>query len=303
MQILRISDVGLSQDASHAFHSMLGIVQGRAAAEWQLSDPAQADVVLAPTQHGVDAIAKAGKAVVFVVEERNAWLDAPFVLRHPFRVMQLLSILDAVSTHLQPANASAPAGSWSGAHALRQLLTRGNTSQWHVADGAHGERLWIGSGLAAATPATLAALRAGGFKPGAFVPTAAGPHDACETMPRQDAAWYVGLSASTELAPWLSATTSYRLRRWPDFGRIEATPAMLRLSAAAATAANTPPALAASAQLSMAQTHRFLNAASLAGLLVVAPHSATASRSAPAAPGSWTRLFGGLRRRLGMANA
>lgn len=302
MQMLRISDVGLSPDASHAFHSMLGIVQGRANANWQLSDPAHADVVLAPTQAGASALAGSGKAIVFVVEERNAWLDAPFVLRHPFRVMQLLSILDAVSVHLQPAHAGPAAAGWSGAQSLRKLLAQGGTSQWHVTEGVHGERLWIGAASAVASPATLTALRAGTFKPAEFIPSATAPDANGETMSRQDAAWHVGYYAAAELAPWLSEHTAYRLRRWPDFGRIEATPAILRLSAAAATVATTPAALASATGLPAAEVHRFLNAASLAGVLASAPRSE--ARPHPhETTGGWTRLLGGLRRRLGMARA
>jgi hypothetical protein len=100
-----------------------------------------------------------------VVEERNAWLDAPFVLRHPFRVMQLLSILDAISTHLRPANAEQVGAAWSGAQSLRQLLAQCGASQWHVAEGTGGERLWVSAHNAAAAPATLVALKAGNFKP------------------------------------------------------------------------------------------------------------------------------------------
>jgi len=303
MQTLRISDVGLSPDASRAFHSMLGIVQGRAAAHWQLTDPAQADVLLTPTQHERSAIAGIGKAIVLVVEERNAWLDAPFVLRHPFRVMQLLSILDAVSVQLHPAHIERPPAGWAGAQSLRQLLAQGNTSQWHVAEGGAGKRLWIGARSAAATPAALVALKAGSFAHGEFLPSANTPEDDCVALPRQDAAWYVGYHASTELAPWLSAHASMRLRRWPDFGRIEASLAAFRLSAETALAATTPAALAMSTRVADAEVHRFLNAASLAGLLVVAPRSEAAPRAPHAMPGGWTRLLGGLRRRLGMASA
>lgn len=302
MQTLRISDVGLSHDASRAFHSMLGIVQGRAAASWQLSDPAHADVLLAPTQHDTRPAPGNRQAIVYVVEERNAWLDAPFVLRHPFRVMQLLSILDAISTHLRPANAEQVGAAWSGAQSLRQLLAQCGASQWHVAEGTGGERLWVSAHNAAAAPATLVALKAGRFKPAGFVPSATAPDGGCEAIPRQDAAWYVGHHAANGLAPWLSEHTAYRLRRWPDFGRIEATAAALRLSAASATAATTPAALAASTGLPAVEVHRFVNAASLAGLLVPAPHSHGAL-GVHNPPDGWTRLFGGLRRRLGMARA
>jgi len=303
MHTFRISDFGLPPDASRAFRSMLGIVQGRAAAHWQLTEPAQADVVLTPPGH--DGTAATAKAVVYVVEERNAWLDAPFVLRHPFRVMQLLSLLDAIATQLQSTSPQKRTGATVAVNAqsLRQLLAQGNLSRWHVAEDTQGERLWVGAHAAAAAPAALAALKTGRFRPGGFVPATGEPDAACASMPRQDAAWYIGYHATPDLAPWLSAHSAYRLLRWPDFGRIAPAPSMLRLSAAAATAAMTPAALAAATQLPAAEVNRFLAAASLAGLLAAAPRSELAPRTPHASPGSWTRLLGGLRRRLGMACA
>ncbi len=125
MRNLRISDIGLSKDASHAFHSMLAIVQGRAAADWHLSTPAEADVLLAPTQQAAHGAHTRDKTVIVVAEERSEWIDAPFVLRHPFRVMQILSILDAVSAHLQTEPVTACSTHWAGAQSLRALILHG----------------------------------------------------------------------------------------------------------------------------------------------------------------------------------
>lgn len=308
MKSLRICDVGLAPDTSHAFHSMLKVVSGRSRAEWSLASPAEADVMIASSDGDPAPFAAwgaSGKPVVLVIDDRCSWPPAPYVLRHPFRVMQLLSILDDVAEQFQSRPATAPGdrAEWAAAESLRRCMTRAGGADGYVARCAGGEQIWIGHGVAHAEATVLARLREHGLGLGAFEPARAAPIAAAKPFPLCDLGWFVGHHGSGELAPWLPEDGSYRLRRWPDFGRVGVVAGLLELCAHATTRAWTPATLAAAAGQPLAGVHRFLNAASLAGLL--APVHATHARTAAAPPGSvpegWRRFLGGLRRRLGLA--
>ena len=89
MRTLGICATGLAPDPLRVFHSMLKVVEGRSLAAWRPGTMEQADV-----------------------------LPARFVLRLPFRVMQLLSLLDEVAAFLAaPPAAASTAGQsrWAAA--------------------------------------------------------------------------------------------------------------------------------------------------------------------------------------------
>ncbi len=164
MKALKICDVGLHPDTSHAFHSMLKVVAGRSKADWSIGGVADADVMIASSGGDPASFAAwgaSGKPFVLVVDDRGSWPPTPFVLRHPFRVMQLLSILDDVAEQFHGRSTSTPADSvaWSAAEALRLCMSRMGVGEWQVARGDLGEELWLGGGSAHADPATLARLR------------------------------------------------------------------------------------------------------------------------------------------------
>jgi len=307
MPTLKICDVGLQPDTSHAFHSMLTIVAGRSKAAWQLAGVEHADVLFASSEGDGSAFAAwgaTGKPVVLVIDDRSSWPPAPFVLRHPFRVMQLLSVLDDVADLLaaSPGRERGDPSRWSAAESLRALMPQSGNAAWHVTRTPLGEEVWLGHGLVRAAARTIARLRAGELEVAAFHPTGTSPPADAPAIAACDFAWYVGLSGPARLAPWLFADVAYRLRRWPDFGRLGVNTGMLELCAMSTVRAWTPAALVeASGQLA-ADVHRFLAAASLAGLLV-----ANGSEQAPAllargrVQSGWDRFLGGLRRHLGLA--
>ncbi|MET0225637.1 MAG: hypothetical protein ABW187_04280, partial [Dokdonella sp.] len=116
----------------------------------------------------------------------------------------------------------------------------------------------------------------------------------------RDVAWYVGAHGPAELAPWLRPDTSYRLRGWPDFGRLGTAPHLIELAATAALRAHLPAELGERAGCAPADAYRFLAATSLAGLLtsftraeaIEHPHNVAPAR------GAWTRFVADLRRHL-----
>lgn len=307
MQTLKICDVGLQPDTSHAFHSMLKIVAGRSKAAWQLADIHGADVLFASSGGDGGAFAAwgtTGKPVVLVIDDRGSWPPAPFVLRHPFRVMQLLSVLDDVAELLaaSPAKERGDRGRWSGAESLRALMPQSGKADWHVARSPLGQEVWLGRGRAHASASTIARVREGDFELGGFHPTGTAPPIDAISISACDLAWYVGLGGPMQLAPWLAPDAAYRLRRWPDFGRLGASAELMELCAMSTVRAWTPPALVEASGQEAGGVHRFLAAASLAGLLAAnAGESADGSLAHVRIQSGWTRFLGGLRRHLGLA--
>ena len=308
MKNLRICDVGLAPDTSHAFHSMLNVVSGRSRAVWSLAEAATADVMIASCDGDPASLAAwraSGKPLVLVIDDRSSWPPAPFVLRHPFRVMQLLSILDDVAEQFQarPSAAMRDRAAWAAAESLRQCMPHATGADWQVARASDGRQVWIGRGHAHADADALAGLRECDMRVGAFESTGIPPPASAKAFALCDLAWFIGLGGDGDLAPWLARDSAYRLRRWPDFGRLGAGKGLLELCAHATTHAWAPAPLARATGQPLVDVHRFLNAASLAGLLA----SAQASVAGPptprpaAASGGWHRLLGGLRRRLGFA--
>jgi hypothetical protein len=276
-------------------------------AAWKSSTIEHADVLLAYTdgRPGVlDTWYATGKPAILVIDDRANWPAAPFVLRYPFRVMQLLALLDGIAEHLRARAAPAPRDNtaWAAAEDLRRLTTQAGERGWHVAAAGEREELWIGEGHACASAAVWRGLREGALRLGPF-----GHHAAAAPVDAQrgaiaDVAWFAGIHGRDELAPWLSADSAYRLRRWPDFGRLGGAAALLDLAAAAAARPCTPGELAARAACTVAQANRFLSAASLAGLLVAATREDSGAHASAAAPArGWMSFIHDLRRQLGWA--
>jgi hypothetical protein len=305
MQTLRICDIGLSVDASLAFHSMLKIVDGRSLASWQSSDAGEADVLLVHANSNPGALSawtSSGRPAVLVIDDRASWPPAPFVLRYPFRVMQLLSLLDNIAEHLRSRSTrvASDGAAWAGAVSLRHLMAQTGERGWHIAHAGDRAFLWVGDSHAHALPATLQGLREGKLALGAFSAASEPPPAATQSCALRDIAWFVGAHGPTELAPWLRPDTNYRLRQWPDFGRLGAAPHMIELAAVAAASAHGPADLVERAGCTPADAHRFLAAASLAGLLTSVPRAYAIEHPRNVAParGAWTRFVADLRRHL-----
>jgi hypothetical protein len=303
---LKISDIGLSENASHAFHSMLKIVQGRSIAFWQPSDIEHADVLLA--QAGgqaavIDAWGQTGKPLVLLTDDRDTKHDNHFALSYPFRVMQLLSMLDNVADHLRdyPTSATEHTTSpWTCAMSLRQLATPPLDDVWHVAHSADYCCVWISHGYAYASAEAFARLRCGELVLGNFSLSTISAPSTCVSHAVSDLAWFVGLSGAHDLAPWLGHDTPYRLHLWPDFGRLGAPMHMVELAAHASACARTPLALLQHSGFPQADVYRFLAAAAMAGWLSADTDAQDEEKntlvSVPLRSG-WTRLMEHLRRR------
>jgi hypothetical protein len=239
----------------------------------------------------------------------------------------VLRILEQLDAELDPDSAAAEqaaSGSpgkngvsqgnnaWDFVEALRTLRLVSNADIWLVGKSASASVLWVqGDGSRyCCDSATVRAIRMGTGNLGELTlqKTVAPP---AELRPRSGAelAWFEGYHASAQIAPWLSDRATYRLTRWPDFGRVRPDDSLLRaaqirvlaaLDAAPATAAQ----LSARTDTSPEVAIRTLNALAGCDFVEVAPTAAADQASTrPALPvlaGRLRQFLRNVRRHLGL---
>lgn len=302
----KIAVVGLGDDATHAFQSMLKILDGRSSAAWELSTPDRAEVLMAGAHSNEPAIehwARTDKPMIAVYEGGTARPIGTHTLCHPFRVMQLLGVLDDVERALvTPARATPPVErlhpGWAFAESLRRLARNTATGRLYATAGAlfvqdDLSAYFIGADLwqqLVHEYVELPPLEA----------VAEGVPDGHARRPVLELAWFSGLNGPPGLAPWLDRRASHRLRRWPDFGLVRGTRQQLALSAALSQNALTVEQLAQTTRQPQPEVERFLNACSMAGILASSIETATSTPVAPP-PSRFGSLIRGLRQRLGLS--
>lgn len=281
---------------------MLQIIQGRSIATWQLAAPADADVLLVgstaleSTRHAPELT---GKLLIEVTDDRtSAPATTPFVLRYPFRVMQLLDLLDGIVGHLGKSTGESPT-LWATANALRKASQQAEAGGWQVARASNGARVWLDTTSIRTDARNLEQLDAAALDIGSFTASAAPPPDAAR-FARADFFWRTGLHGPDALAPWMDGDTHCELQHWPDFGRLGASEPLLDVCARLASHPRTPNELVAYSRSGTIHVHRFLAAASLAGWLSSGrqPHRRAAGASGIPLRNGWSRLLAQLRRRL-----
>jgi hypothetical protein len=311
----KIAVVGLGDDATHAFQSMLKILDGHAIAAWELSTPERAEVLMAGAHSREPAIehwARTDKPLIAVYEGGTVRPVGPYTLCHPFRVMQLLGVLDDVERTLveSPRTSTATATTatveqlhrgWAFAESLRRLTRNTATGRLYAAAGACGA-LFVLDDMSAyfASTELLGQMLMQHVELPSLEPAQERVPEGYLRRPVLELAWFAGLNGPAGLAPWLDRRASHRLRRWPDFGLVRGTRAQLALSAALSKNAWTVDHLAHAVQQPPAQVERFLNACSMAGLLSSVVETTQPEPPPPPAPSRFGSLIRGLRNRLGL---
>lgn len=314
MRTRRIAVVGLAEDANQAFRSMLRILDGRGGLSWALTAPDDADVLIAGT-HAEEAASQrwalTDKPVIAVYEGGAARPLTPYTLHHPFRVMQLLGVLDEVDQALGGASVEVtrPRGvvdpSLSFAESLR-LLARGS-AHGNLHRAANGRDIvFVRDDLSAyyAAADTVQRLTQQPMELPALAPSGepVPPHFICR--PVFELAWFTGLHGGDALAPWVEREALHRLRRWPDFGLVRGARAQLALAALLTHASHTRNRLIEVSRQPAAQVDRFLNASALAGVLASSGEAAPPAAAGPtliaASAARLGVLIRGLRARLGL---
>lgn len=315
MRTRRIAVAGLADDASQAFRSMLKILDGRGGLSWVLVPPDEAEVLIAGT-HGDDLAArrwaKTDKPMIAVYEGSAVRPMTPYTLHHPFRVMQLLGVLDDIDQALagpgsEPPRARVSSDAVDFAESLR-LLARGSAAGNLHAAGEGASRVFVRDDLSVyyASEDTVRRLTRAALPMPALRLTGDVPPAGFVCRPVFELAWFTGWHATDALAPWVDRNATYRLRRWPDFGLLRGTREQLALAALLTHSNHSRARLLELSRQAATNVDRFLNACALAGVLATTADATVAADGAGAfLSQSAARLGGlirGLRSRLGLTN-
>lgn len=283
------------EQAGHAvqlFDSILWVFKGTTRSQWLASQAHDAAVVVvhhSEPADRLDAWRRAGKIVIKLSTDEAHHPAGPRTLLYPFPAVQVLSMLERVEAEMDgdlvepaaPSIASTNRDSqdpWSFVEALRTVRTLSNSSMWLECRGQRGVSLWVrGDGTRYfCDNRTAAAVRAGAIElSGLTLQKGSAPPDDSVLRAGSELLWFSAYHASAALAPSLQEKTSYRLLRWPDFGRVragdEATrTAQIRIVAALADAPASLAALCARTQTPLEAATRTMNALSSCGLIEAA---------------------------------
>lgn len=123
--------------------------------------------------------------------------------------------------------------------------------------------------------------------------------------PLEELLWACGHLDGGALLPWLPGAARFGLHRWPDFGRLAASPAAIALAAMMVRGPQPCSVLVTHAGGNEAEVLHFINACAMAGLLQVEADDQAVAAAAPdmgvvPTPGRWSGVLGRIRSALGM---
>lgn len=233
--------------------SVLWVFKGTTQSNWIVCDAEAAQVVVVHHDEPAQRIAawrNQGKLIVAINTDKAASKISPYTLIYPFPAVHVLRVLEQLDAELDfgstggRVNASAPSGNtsngrgdshggdaWAFVDALRTLRLVNSADTWFVGKASSGPVLWVrGDGTRyCCEPATMRAIRTGtGNLSGLTLHKSAPPPADLTQRAGSELAWFAGYQASTVIAPWLGDRETYRLTRWPDFGRVQADDPQLR---------------------------------------------------------------------------
>jgi hypothetical protein len=294
---------------------MLKILDGRDGLSWSLVAPNAAEVLVAGTQGG-DALARGwaltSKPLIAVYEGGAARPMTPYTLHHPFRVMQLLGVLEDVDHALGGAAPEAPRAkaaanhaAWTFAESLRLLARTSAAGNLYVA-GSGAESVFVRDDLSVyhASADVVRRLPCQALELPALTLSSAKPPPNFESRPVPELAWFSGWHAAETPGPWIEHSATYRLRRWPDFGLLRGTRDQLALAALLTHGRYSRARLIEVSGQPASTVDRFLNACAVAGVLASTGDAAVPAENAATFIASSAARFGelirGLRSRLGL---
>lgn len=305
---------GLDGDAGTALRCMMDVLRGRVSSQWVQADAGKAEVLfMGAAAGGAISVPASVRQVVHVKRSDDDAAGFRLQLDYPFRVFQVLGLMQELELDGPVADPAAPAApplshpSWALFDALHALSLQSGSGRWWKVDVAEGESICVRDDLRefAASPGAIAAIRRGD------VPQA--PLEPCDpppaSLPRQDGfqlLWQIGLNSGRgQLSATLESDTPYRLRLWPDFGRIRPERLHLRMSALMTAEARTRDELVALVgqgdEAGRLAVNRYLNACAASGLLKPEHRPERETIAPPRPAGFMTGLMSKLRGKLGLA--
>ncbi|MDX1803508.1 MAG: hypothetical protein R3292_05465 [Alcanivorax sp.] len=311
----RLAFVGLGADTTSACLSMLKIMDGRSSIEWTQSDPEDADVLFVAHDgdNGRQQWESKQKPCVVVYPSSEDRPAARYTLPHPFRVMQLLGVLEDISCTLgdtQTVTAAAtptavqPHSSFG--QSLKELLqTPAGEETLYRSESPLGQ-LYVApsAGCYYIEPALHQQLRSKELPLSAL-------HEVHEPLGEQlarrpifELAWFTAQHAADALAPWLAPAGQFKLKRWPNFGSIKNDRLYLSLCAMLTRGTWGRQQLMERTHCNAGQLDRFLSACSMSNLLINDSTAPTLASEAPQVQnaGRFGSMIRGLRNRLGLGS-
>jgi hypothetical protein len=281
--------------ALNLFDSMLWVFRGNTRSNWSVSAAADAHVIVvhhSETAQRIDEWRRRGKLIVVLCTDRSARQTKHHTLAYPFPAAQLMTLLEELDkeidgTSTQPDGAQfqrdateAAHGVWGLAEAIRTVRAARNPDIWLVIEDERVPLLWVrGDGaFYESNPVVRARVQQGTLPcDDLSIGRTAKPRSGLMTFSGDELAWFTGFYTSGSPAPWIAGSTTYRLRRWPDFGLLRTSDpfdadAQLRVVAALDAQPATPAALVRRSQVTREHVARTLNALSLCGLIVAEPN-------------------------------
>ncbi|EKF74969.1 hypothetical protein A11A3_05931 [Alcanivorax hongdengensis A-11-3] len=305
----------MGADTTSACLSMLKIMDGRSSVGWTQSEPDDADVLFVAHDGGANRKhwENGDKPCVVVYHNTEARPAARYTLPHPFRVMQLIGVLEDISSALgdtaSATRAKAPADKPQDetfGHSLKNLLEApANDDSLYRSRGAQGH-LYVApaSGCYYIDPGLHQQLRSKDLSLSALEEVNDPISNQLARRPIFELAWFTAQHAHEALAPWLAPAGQFKLKRWPNFGTVRSDRVYLSLCALLTRQACGREQLLEHAQCNAGQLDRFLSACSMSNLLI---SDSNAPAPAPQVTnvnenGRFGSLIRGLRSRLGLSS-
>jgi len=311
---LTLTSIGLPVRAELRLKSLLEVVNARTSDRWSFVEQADAHVAICDPVSALSSVTmkrSAATRFISLVEDVSNAAAGTSVIRDPIRASDLIELLNLVSSTL---SCEAPEREWAA------LASATNTA----VDGRDAFPVAVAlRGLARAKGQAAFVLQAGAFEmhvmPAARTVHLLEPVDekglsglaapgvpisirelpatqtralVAETRKLDELLWGLGLHGEKgRLLPELPVNAAFKLRRWPDFGRIEHTPDHLRLASRLVRQKATVLDLAMAAGLPVSNVNAFINACCLCDLVEVHPvdHSTRAVATAP--PARYAGIF------------
>lgn len=317
MRTQRLGFVGLGEDTVSACLSMLKIIDGRSSVHWDQSIPDDADVLMVgfDQQERARNTELSDKPCIVVYPNSRDRPASTFTLPHPFRVMQLLDVLDEVVRTLaadsapdRPGDTIQPIEPESAADfcaSLHQVITNQNEqrSELYCSNSEEGQLLVKPtSHRFYARPALLHALNAGAVTLSPLAPYSEPVPEGMAARPLFELAWLTGANHSDGLLPWLNPDSQFQLSRWPSAAALNKSRPLLSLCALMTRRALGLAQLQTLSKCDKQALYHFLNACEISGLLVSERRiTATQPTSVPMESQRFGGLIRGLRTRLGLS--
>lgn len=291
---LTLTSIGLPVRAELRLKSLLEVINSKTTDRWSFVEQADAHVAICDPASALSSVtmrrgASGATRFFSLVEDVSLAAAGTSVIRDPIRASDLIELLNLVSSTLSceapqrewAALASATTTSVDGrdvfpvAAALRGLakgrgqsvyVLQAGAFEMHVMPAARAVHLLEPIDdqglLGLAAPGVPISIRE--------LPATHAQGLVAQSCRLDEFLWRLGLyGEKTRLLPELPANASFKLRRWPDFGRIEHTPDHLRLAAHLVRQKSTVLELAIATGLAVSIVNAFINACCLCELVEV----------------------------------